>query len=277
VENTQLIKLYNEVTRKIRPQIQGLKRGILYKTIQILLDEETSETQEKTQSICEYLGIKPNDSQVADEKIVRNLVDAVFINRQTLIKNTPGKELIGNLSKVVNNFSNDNEENMNWIIVTACTLVGAIYCKQYLSKNQHQKVKHKQNIEKVKQQVVIIDPIPADLCLVVPAFIASNFKNGSKLTVDELIDLIDNASYFLCTTLKNTELHEKNLEITEDFILHNSKREVYIKINIYDGNNLIDQKITYYLKSNLPRHTLYTIKQLVCLKSLSGLEKFNRV
>lgn len=50
-----------------------------------------------------------------------------------------------------------------------------------------------------------------------------------------------------------------------------------MRIKIYDGKNLIDQKIPYYLKSNLPKHTLYIIEQLACLKNLSGLEKFNRV
>lgn len=210
MEDDNLSSLYDDVILNIRPQIQGLKRGILYKTIQILLEEEKSEIQEKTHLICEFLGIKANAYQIEDEKIVKSLVEVVFIKRQFLIRNTPCSGLIESFSKLVNQSINNNEESMNWIIVTACTLVGVIYCQQYLSKNRHTQAKYKQKFEKVKQQVIPIEPVPADLCLIVPASIAGNFKNGSNLTTDELINLIDNASYFLCTTLKNADLNEKN-------------------------------------------------------------------
>ncbi|MEH2263004.1 hypothetical protein [Nostoc sp.] len=275
--NENLKSLYDEVFIKIRPQIKEMNRGILYKSIQIILEEEQSETQEKTLEICNHLAIRPNAYRDEDEEILKDLVDAVFINRQVIIRNMPGQDLIKHISKTVNQTLSNSEENMKWIVVAACTLVGVLYCRQYLGKNKQQKAKFQQKIEKAKQQVVPLEPIPADLCLIVPASIASNLKNGSNLTIDELTNLIDNASYFLCTNVKTAESNEEKLETTEDYISSDSRREVYIKISIYDGQNLIGQKIPYYLKANLPKHTLYMIKQLAYLKNLSGLEKFIRI
>ncbi|MFO0051678.1 MAG: hypothetical protein ACK53Q_01900, partial [Dolichospermum sp.] len=119
--------------------------------------------------------------------------------------------------------------------------------------------------------------IPADLCLVVPASIASNFINRSNLKVDELIYLIDNASYFLCTIVKVADSNEQNLEITDDNISSDSIREVYIRININDGRNMINQDVRFSLKNNLPIQANCTVKKLACLGNLSGLEKFNRI
>jgi hypothetical protein len=44
-----------------------------------------------------------------------------------------------------------------------------------------------------------------------------------------------------------------------------------------DGRNMIDKKIPYYLKTNLPLQSQCTVKKLACLENLSGLQKFNRI
>ena len=166
--------------------------------------------------------------------------------------------------------------NMEWIFVAAAfTFVGLFFYKQTLDKKEQNKIKP--SVQEIKEQPIFSPPIPADLCLIVPASIATNFISRSNLKIDELTYLIDNASYFLCTTVKVADSNEQYLKITDESIQLDSRREVYIRININDGRNLIDKKIPYYLKTNLPLQAQCTVKQLACLENLSGLEKFNRI
>lgn len=255
--------LYDQVCNNIYPQIKGIERGLLYKTIQMIVCEEQSSEQEKTRKICDYFGIKPFANKDEDQKIIDNLLDAIFINIQIL--KVP--------AKLVKNFQGGN---MEWIFVAAAfTFVGLFFYKQTLDKKEQNKIKPA--VQEIKEQPIFSPPIPADLCLIVPASIATNFISRSNLKIDELTYLIDNASYFLCTTVKVADSNEQYLKITDESIQLDSRREVYIRININDGRNLIDKKIPYYLKTNLPLQAQCIIKQLACLENLSGLEKFNRI
>ena len=255
--------LYDQVCNNIYPQIQGIERGLLYKTIQMILCEEQSVEQEKTIKICDYFGIKPHANKDEDKKIIDDLLDAIFRNIQIL--KVP--------AKLVKNFQGGN---MEWIFVAAAfTFVGLFFYKQTLDKKEQDKIKPA--VQEIKEQPIFLPPIPADLCLVIPASIASNFINRSNLKVDELTYLIDNASYFLCTTVKVADSNEQYLKITHESIPLDSRREVYLRININDGRNLIDKKIPYYLKTNLPLQAQCIVKQLACLENLSGLENFNRI
>ncbi|MFN6198129.1 MAG: hypothetical protein ACK4YS_05960 [Aphanizomenon sp.] len=260
--------LYDQVCNYIYPQIQGIERGLLYKTIQMIVCEEQSLEQEKTRKICDYFGIKPFANKEEDQKIIDNLLDAIFIKIQIL--KVP--------AKLVKNFQGGN---MEWIFVAAAfTFIGLFLYKQTLDKKEQGKIKPA--VQEIKEQPIFQPPIPADLCLVVPASIASNFIsnfiNRSNLRIEEVTYLIDNAYYFLCTTVKVPDSkNEEYLKTTDETILPDSRREVYIRININDGGNMIDKKIPYYLKTNLPLQAQCVIKQLACLKNLSGLEKFNRV
>jgi len=255
--------LYDQVCNNIYPQIKGIERGLLYKTIQMIVCEEQSSEQEKTRKICDYFGIKPFANKDEDQKIIDNLLDAIFINIQIL--KVP--------AKLVKNFQGGN---MEWIFVAAAfTFVGLFFYKQTLDKKEQNKIKPA--VQEIKEQPIFSPPIPADLCLIVPASIATNFISRSNLKIDELTYLIDNASYFLCTTVKVADSNEQYLKITDESIQLDSRREVYIRININDGRNLIDKKIPYYLKTNLPPQAQCTVKQLACLENLSGLEKFNRI
>ena len=255
--------LYDQVCNNIYPQIKGIERGLLYKTIQMIVCEEQTLEQEKTRKICDYFGIKPFANKDEDQKIIDNLLDAIFINIQIL--KVP--------AKLVKNFQGGNRE---WIFVAAAfTFVGLFFYKQTLDKKEQNKIKP--SVQEIKEQPIFSPPIPADLCLIVPASIATNFISRSNLKIDELTYLIDNASYFLCTTVKVADSNEQYLKITDESIQLDSRREVYIRININDGRNLIDKKIPYYLKTNLPLQAQCTVKQLACLENLSGLEKFNRI
>ena len=254
--------LYDQVCNNIYPKIN--QRGRLYKTIQIIVGEEQSHEQEKTKKICDYFGIKPYANKDADKEIINDLWDGI-------LKNAPIDNVIATIAKVIN-----KGVNMEWIFVAAAfTFVGLFFYKQTLDKKEQGKIKPA--VQEIKNQATSQPLIPADLCLVVPASIASNFINCSNLKVDELRNLIDNASYFLCTSVKVADANEQNLEITDDNISSDSIREVYIRININDGRNMINQDVRFSLKNNLPIQADCTVKKLACLGNLSGLEKFNRI
>jgi len=266
VENENPKNLYEQVANNVHDQIKGTERGILYKTIQIIVCEKQSPSQEQTRKICDYFGIKYNSDKDEDKKIIDNLLDAMIIDNR--ISKESAKFFVNKLGGV-----------MEWIFIAAAfTFVGLFYYKQNLDKNPLEKRTPNKAVEGTKEQPSSSLPIPADLCLVVPASIASKFRNSSNLSVNELTHLIDNASYFLCTTVKVADSNEQNLEImTNEDIPPDSTREVYIRININDGRNLIDKNIARYLKKDLPPQAQCKLKKIDCLKNLSGLENFNRI
>ncbi|MEH2053926.1 hypothetical protein [Nostoc sp.] len=118
------------------------------------------------------------------------------------------------------------------------------------------------------------------LCLIVPASALKNLGENDPINISDIEKLIDNASYFLCTHIDEADYIWKLLQTTnEDIKTVNVQREVYIRINISDGEEMIGKKIPYILKRNLPPYGAANIIKLACLKylSVSGLEKFNRV
>ncbi|NEP57762.1 MAG: hypothetical protein F6K31_12190 [Symploca sp. SIO2G7] len=276
-------QVFEEVMKN--PQIQGLERGLLYKIIQIILREEESQAQEKTQEICKPLGIEPNSRRDDDYTVIADLIDVLFIDRQALAELIPlPRELginfsISNISiKVNQQFKHNEEKKMRWFIVAAATLVGVYYCIKYLKNTQQQKARKTQSNQEKNLPSSLPPPIPAALCLVVPAKIASSFKIGSSLSANDVVHLIDNASYFLCTLFKKANSNEELLAKTNESILPDSQQEVYIRIDVNDGGrDIIDQTIPYILKRNLPTSAQFTVKELACLRNLSGLERFNRI
>ena len=165
---------------------------------------------------------------------------------------------------------------MEWIFVAASfTFVGLFYYKQTRDKKEQEKIKP--TIAPTQEQPIYQRPIPAGLCLIVPASIVSNFLNSSNLKVEDVKYLIDNASYFICTTVKVAESNDEYLKTTDETIPPDSRRDVYIRITINDGHNMIAQTMRYYLKNNLPIQAYCKVEKIACLKNPSGLEKFNRI
>ena len=181
--------------------------------------------------------------------------------------------------------SNESErkkmEELKWIVVVACTVVGAYFCIEYLKKQKQKKSVSKKGQVNRKPEDLQYNPprppIPALLCLIVPSNIVSNLSNGSSINIDGLSYLIDSAAYFICTTKNDADLKESKLTVTNETISPDSNREVYIRVKISDGRNLIDKKITYILKSNLPVGETFIVEKIACLRNLTGLESFNRV
>ncbi len=105
-----------------------------------------------------------------------------------------------------------------------------------------------------------------------------NVTENNLIHASDIEKLIDNASYFLCTSLEDA--NQQILDLTnEDIKTVSEQREIYVRINIADGQEIIGKKVPYILKRNLPADGQGVVNQLACLKylSVSGLEKFNRV
>ncbi|QLE46825.1 hypothetical protein FD724_00700 [Nostoc sp. C057] len=116
------------------------------------------------------------------------------------------------------------------------------------------------------------------LHLVVPVFVVNNTKENHLITASDIEKLIDNARYFLCTKSAVPDLIEDFLKFTDENIstIH-ERSEIYIRINIPDGQEMLDKKVPYILKRNLPSHGQGVVRKIACLEDLSGLEKFNRI
>jgi hypothetical protein len=289
MENEILEEIYSRVFRHVYPQVKDLRQGILYKTIKIILGEETIQTREKTPRICNYIGITATSSIEDDYRIVNELVNSVFINRVEKIHEV-GPQIFSDFIEFtkpfiqqIRNFISrfflkvflkqddiNEEEKMKWIVIAACALVGLYFCIQYLNRNKQRGEEHLQS-----QSILLLEP--ADLCLVVLASIASAFKDHSELTMDELKYLIGKSSYFLCTTVDDADLIEENLDITDEYISSDSNREVFIRVNLDKGSNLVGERTPYALKEKLQPNTTCVITQMACLDSLSGLESLNLV
>jgi hypothetical protein len=120
-----------------------------------------------------------------------------------------------------------------------------------------------------------------DLCLIVPASVIGNLSINDKVDKATITNLIDKSLYFLCTDKigEVDEIWERLEKTNEDITNLSERREVYVRIKIAGGEEMIEKKVLYILKRNLPNNGESVVTQLACLKylSVSGLEKFNRV
>jgi len=193
---------------------------------------------------------------------------------------TPRKVQVRSYSKMYpsNTTKRTKMEELKLIVLVGCILVGGYFCIQYLKKRENKKKRSRspQNYTSETTQVNRRPPIPAALCLIVPANIVGGLTNGSSINIDDLSYLIDSASDFICATKSEADSIEQQMTMT-DKIPSDSIREVYIRINLADGQTLIGQKILYMIKTNLPIDTNFFVEKVACLQNLSGLKFFNHV
>lgn len=290
--NNQNINIHEVVYNEIHLQVSSIKRGLLYKVIQIILDEEQSQNQEKTLDICNTFGIKSNASREDDKKLINNLIDPLFIYRQTIkfdISKIPEEVLQSMIEKMPKEFAqpmmkifnpeNNTMEEVRWIIVGACTITGLYLCSQYLKKLQQRRREREQNISQATIEPSARRAIPAELCLIIPEKTANTLTLHSNLSLNSLVHLIDNASYFLCTSPGDAKSKERQcLELIDEYTPSDSERGFYVRVTSSDGGrDLINQEIPYILKRNLPETAQFTVNRLAYLRSFKGLETFNRV
>lgn len=261
--NSHLKYLY-EVLEYVHLDIKDLDLdcGILHKILYIILDNEP----QKAEYICNTFSIHNQATKDDDEVLIDSLLNK--INRTML-------------NPII--FNNDKRQ-IFWIVVAACILVGSIGCIQFIQRRRNKE--RQGNTKNVQQPVAVsLQPLAPPkqsltvaLCLVLPAYIVNKLKEQYPIDANEIENLIDNASYFLCTKIADAELVQQRLDFTDENILTVSeRREIYVRIHIADGQEMLDKTVPYILKRNLPSHRQGVVKQLACLGDLSGLEAFNRI
>lgn len=267
-----LEKLYTQVFDEIYPHIKNQKKGILSTVIYIIIDKE------QAKYICDYFKIQ-STTLLDDDVIISSDVIGLFIinpNEKTQWPISLVKEGVKNVRKSFGSKLEDNDMKLFQIVIVGCLIVGAVACLKYLDLVR-EKNKRKQS-ESYKTQTPIKAPQPVDLCLVVPASLVRNARIDNLISVSNIEELIDSSIYFLCTSSKDANDIQNHLILTEeDIITVSDQSEVYIRIYIADGEEMMGKKVPYILKRNLPPNG-GVIKELACLKylSISGLDKFNR-
>lgn len=267
--NEHLETLYKDVFYRVYPQIENHTEGVLYKVIHKLLEGEESTADE----ICTSCGIKDNASLDDDRDRIN------FVIPQHSLYLHPF-----NNGNFLQNVINPDMVKVAWIVIIGCIIVGAAVCIQYIN---NRKQKPRGNARKLQPDSLSsqhLPPVTAALCLVVPASVLidlihknQNALEDNRINTSDLKMLIDNASYFLCTTVEEANSKERHLKRTEEEIPVNSSREVYIRIHIESGQEIINKESPYILKRNLPEYGQRIIQERACLSNLSGLENFNRV
>jgi hypothetical protein len=263
VVKPHLQDLYN-VFYYVYPDIKNknLDYGILYEVLYILLENEPKNAD----YICNRYGIKESATTNDDEAIIGSLMNKEFKRIYT-----------------PKNFNLEQRE-IFWIVVVACLLVGSIVYIQFIQRRKNKE--RVANTKNLQQPVSIsleplrppLQSLTVALCLVVPAYVVNKLKDQYPIDANEIENLIDNASYFLCTKLANAESVQQRLDLTDENILTvGERREVYVRIHIADGQEMLDKTVPYILKRNLPSHGQGVVKKLACLGDLSGLEAFNRI
>lgn len=178
-----------------------------------------------------------------------------------------------------------NDMKLFQIVVIGCVIVGAAVCIKYLKAQKEQEQEREARGSCEIQPSDSYSPPPkipvaVALCLVVPASVVGNLRNNNPINVSDIENLIDSSLYFLCTSPEDAKATQQRLELTDEDITNVSEqREIYVRINIADGEDMIGKKVPYILKRNLPSNGQGVVRQLACLKylSVSGLENFNRV
>jgi hypothetical protein len=280
VANDHLKTLYKDVWELVYPQVANENKGVLYKVIHILLDGEESKAYE----ICTNTGINKNASLDDDESIAGDqlLMEKPNPLNQFFKQNWLKQKMH---HTTLNNLNNPDMVTVAWLVFIGSILVGVGVCIQYRNNRKQNLRGNARNVQPDSLPSPPREPISAALCLVVPASVIIDLRdkhpNGltdNSLEFSDLKTLIDNASYFLCTDVENAASKEQFLEMTNnEDIPTNSNREVYIRIDINHGQEMIDKESPYILKRNLPNYGQRIIQKYACLRNLSGLENFNRI
>ncbi|PSB38460.1 hypothetical protein C7B69_02925 [filamentous cyanobacterium Phorm 46] len=276
-------KLYQRIFEEIYPEIKNQKKGVLSTVIYKILGADNSQAKE----VCQSLEIEDYALLEDDLSISADIIGLFISNpnnktqwiNDNIIK--PGKDILKNARKMGSNWEG-NDMKLFQIVVIGCLIVGAFVCIKYLEKTKKEReVGDNRKIPPSdsfppRQKV----PVPVALCLVVPASVVGDIRENHTINVSHIEKLIENASYFLCTSHEDANIIQKRLKLTdEDITTVSEQREFYVRIDIAEGQEMIGKKVQYILKRNLPPNGQGTVKELACLEylSVSGLENFNRV
>ena len=269
--------LYEQVFEKVYPHINGHKKGILFTVIHLIVPENAQE-------ILSLSNISDKASVEEDLSILSDIID-IFVSTP----NGKKQQITAQFQEVFNNLLDlskyeNNDLKLFQIVVIGCLIVGVSACLSFLRKAQ-------QSPKNIPSNIPSNIPLgnssppqknPQSLCLVIPeSVLGGNIKENYPINISEIGKLIDNSAYFLCTNSEHADKIQERLELTEENV--SEPKEVYIRINIADAEEMMGKKFPYILKRNLPANGIGVVRKIAYLKYLSvsglesGLDEFNRI
>lgn len=273
--------LYIWVLEIVFEKVKHEKSGILFRSLELLLKND----EQHRAQLCEIFKIKPNAQTDDDLEIINDWLEFTLgkaVTFERLVKKIFGKfrREISNKIKTedeAERLVNQQEDNMvKWIVAGALILVGLVACLKFLEDQQKKGAESSERDGGTGLSPSTHRQVPVSLYLVVPSHIVAkdtNIERDKTIEKETLERLIDYASYFLCVE-PNVNEHEQRLANTEE--LPDSQQEVYVRIDISDGEEMLDKRVPYALKSNLKPGAIFTIRKISLLRDLSDLDQFNR-
>lgn len=266
------------ISQQLSKDLDKYNQGVLYKAIHQLPIRSKC-----AKEICVKFDIG-TDTSVDDDlekinEILYIVVEILIGKHFNLIKNLEGipipKEFVNQVGnfpkgwlKVIVNLVQKlfkKENKMEWIVIGGSIAVGLFALLQTRNKRK-------------KGYLPSAPSVTVALCLIVPASEVRDLEENQTVNNFIVKKLIDVSQYFFCTNLKDADNFK--LETTRQNIKElplDSRREVYIRFNIPNGQEMLGETSPYNLKEKLPIENQATVKQILCLKNLSGLDKFNYI
>jgi hypothetical protein len=253
----------DQIFKQVYTHIKDHEKGTLRTVIYLILDHLQAE------ELCQEYGIKKNASLDEDLDLSDDIIYTVSINKQKPVKenwlvNKAG-ETVKNLSRPFRKSLDNNKDKMEFIVVAAVFLIGAYVSQKLLSKPPTQGI---------TSPALFSQPIPTAICLAVPASAVYGLTLGEPINREKIIELIEIAPEFLC--IKADEADRKIIDTINQQISPDSQLKFYIRIDIPDGQNIINAKTKYVIKRDI-LHTEGKIIQLGRLRDASILKTFNRI
>jgi hypothetical protein len=253
-----------QIFKQVYPHIEDQEKGTLSSVIYFILDKI------EAQKLCEQYSIKKNASLDEDLDLSDDIIYTVSINKQKPVKDNWLVKGTGEIAKKVSrpfrkSLDNDKDK-MELIVVAAVILIGAYISQKLLSKPP---------TKGISPPALPSQLIPTAICLGVPASAVYGLTVGQQINREKIIELIEAAPEFLC--IKAEEANKKNIDTINQEVSQDSQLKFYIRIDIPNGQKIIDAETKYVIKRDIPKNTEGQIIQLGRLRDASILKSFNRI
>lgn len=269
--NEYFKKSYKQIFDQIYPHIKNQQLGTLSTVFYLILNE--SEARE----LCEEYGVKKNYSLDEDLDLADDIIYTVSIDKQKLVKanfiSRTGGEIVKNISRPFRKSLDSNEDKMEFIVVAAVILIGAFFSQKLLIKDKSKNILSSSTKEISSPSLT---RQPTAICLAVPASAVFGLTIGKAIDRNEIIQLIEAASDFICTQVGQAETLGVDIDINQS-PSPDSQLKFYIRIDIPDGREIIGGETKYVIKRDLRPNTQGEIKELGRLRSISSISSFNRI
>jgi hypothetical protein len=255
---------YKQIFKRVYPHIEDQKKGTLSSVIYFILDKI------EAQKLCEQYSIKKNASLDEDLDLSDDIIYTVSINKQKPVKENwlvkGAGEIAKKVSRPLRKSLDNDKDKMEFIVVAAVILIGAYISQKRLSKPP---------TKGVTSPALPSQPIPAAICLAVPASAVYDLTSAKRINREKIIELIESAPEFLC--IRAEEANKQIIDIINQEVSPESQLKFYIRIDIPNGQDIIGAETKYVIKRDIPPNTEGKIIQLGRLRDASILKSFNRI